>query len=136
MGGAWRQGWTRIGFAGAQGGGGDLVSRAFAADIGKDGVLGQDSLGIRIVRPLRVASGSVGLLLPTQWDYASERVSGWTPQRIALAPTGRETDWEGRYAFRWGGAWVNANAYLRQNPGNIADARDDYGVAIRFSRPF
>ena len=57
-------------------------------------------------------------------------------QRIALAPTGRETDWEGRYAFRWGGAWVNANAYLRQNPGNIADARDDYGVAIRFSRPF
>ncbi len=136
LGGAWRQGWTRIGFAGAQGGGGDLVSRAFAADIGKDGVLGQDSLGIRIVRPLRVASGSVGLLLPTQWDYASERVSGWTPQRIALAPTGRETDWEGRYAFRWGGAWVNANAYLRQNPGNIADARDDYGVAIRFSRPF
>jgi len=134
LGGSLRGGWTQI--AGSLSAAGRLRTAAFAADIGKDGVLGGDSIGLRIAQPMRVAAGGADLTLPTGWDYRTRQVTGWTTQRIDLSPTGREFDAEMRYGRPFIGGWMEGNLYWRLNPGNIAAIPDDQGMALRYSRPF
>ncbi len=138
IGGAWRQGWTaartRIGVDGS----GVIGTNAFAADIARRNFLfGGDSLGLRVSQPLRVTRGSgLDLRLPVLFDYATNSVSDFAVQRLNLAPTGREIDFEARYATTlWGGA-LQTNLYLRRDPGNFAVIRDDIGMALRFSKEF
>ncbi|HEX8420741.1 MAG TPA: S8 family serine peptidase, partial [Sphingomonas sp.] len=136
VGGSLRRGWSQARLSGAIGGTGLLRTGAFDADIGKDGVFGGDSIGLRVAQPLRVASGGIDYRLPTGYDYATELVNAWTIQRLDLAPTGRELDIEARYsAFLIGGA-LHTNLYWRRNPGNIATAPADYGLALRWARGF
>ena len=133
LGGTLRQGWTRALLRGLDGGG-VLRTGAWAADVGKDGLWGGDSFGLRVAQPLRVATGGVDLRLPTAWNYASGSVETWTWQRLALAPGGREIDVEARYARRLAGGDVQTNLFWRHDPGNVAALAPDYGVALRWSR--
>ena len=136
VGGSLRRGWSQARLSGAVGGTGLLHTGAFDADIGKDGVFGGDSIGLRVAQPLRVAAGGIDYRLPTGYDYATEMVDAWTVQRLDLAPAGRELDVEARYsAFLIGGA-LQTNLYWRRQPGNIAAAPADIGLALRWARGF
>ena len=132
-----RQGWTRAHVA-FGGGGGLIRTNAYAADLGKDGVLGSgDSIGLRVAQPLRVArGGGIDLALPTGWDYDTGAVSAWTTQRMSLSPQGHEIDAELRYSRRWLGGEVQTNVFWRRDPGNIAALAPDYGLALRWSAGF
>lgn len=135
VGGTMKQGWTNPqvrGFAG----GGKIRSSAWSVDIGKDGLFGGDSWGLRLAQPLRVSGGGLDLTLPTQWDYATRAVSVWTSQHLSLAPTGRELDLEMRYARPFAGGVVQTNLFWRREPGNWASLPADRGAALRWSKGF
>ncbi|MDB5694693.1 MAG: peptidase [Sphingomonas bacterium] len=117
-------------------GSGKLNTNAWSADVGKTGVFGGDSIGLRIAQPLRVASGGLDLTLPTAWHYATRSVGTYSTQRLNLAPTGRELDLEARYAFALAGGAMHTNLYWRRDPGNVAALADDYGAALRWSFGF
>lgn len=136
IGGQWRNGWTSAAVHAGFDGSGLIRTNAFAADIGKDGVFGGDTMGLRIVQPLRVAAGGIDLSLPTYWDYARGAVTNWTTQRMNLTPQGRELDIEARYARWLGPGTVQTNLYWRRDPGNIAALPDDYGLALRYALGF
>lgn len=136
FGGRWRHGWTTAAVRDGLRGGGRIRTTAFAADLGKDGVFGGDSIGLRIAQPLRVAGGGVDLALPTGYDYASGAVTDWTVQRLNMAPRGRELDVEARYAIGLGAGWLEANAFHRRDPGHIAALPADRGVALRYGFGF
>ena len=135
LGGSMRQGWSTPRLRGLAGGGG-LRTGAWAADIGKDGLFGNDSWGLRLAQPLRVSGGGIDLTLPTYWDYATSSVGTWTTQRLNLAPTGRELDLEMRYARPFAGGIVQTNLFVRRNPGNWASLPADRGAAVRWSLGF
>ncbi|MEH3159115.1 MAG: S8 family serine peptidase [Sphingomonas taxi] len=136
LGGSWRHGWTQAALRGGMSGTGRLATDAFAADIGKDGVFGGDSLGLRIAQPLRVTHGGVAYRLPTNWDYATLAVTDWTTQRLNLAPGGRELDVEARYRVALGFGDLQTNLFWRRDPGHIAALPSDVGGALRWSRAF
>lgn len=132
LGGRVRQGWTR-----AAGHPGDtLRTGAFAADIGKRGLFGDDSAGLGVAQPLRVTSGALRYTLPTLWDYATGSIATWTTQALDLAPTGHELDVEAHYARPGLGGAMQANLFWRRDPGNIAGLPVDYGVALRYAAGF
>ncbi len=133
LGATWRQGWTHASARHGLAGTARLRTTAFAADIGKAGVFGRDSLGLRVAQPLRVARGGIDYRLPTGWDYAGAGVSAWTVQRLNLAPTGREIDMEARYTLPLGPGDLHTNLFWRRDPGNIAALPDDYGLALRWA---
>ena len=94
-----------------------------------------DRLAFRLSQPLRVESGGINLLLPVSWDYAT--LSGsYASQRLNLAPSGREIDaelaWQGEL---WRGH-AAASLFWRRDPGHVANAPDDRGVALRWSAGF
>lgn len=130
-----RQGWTKARLGGLSGGG-RLRTGAFDFDVGRDGVFGDDTLGLRVAQPLRVASGGIDVALPTLWDYASGEVATWTTQRMNLAPTGRELDLELRYGRRLWGGDLHWNLFWRRDPGHHAALPDDRGIAVRFQTGF
>ena len=136
LGGTMRRGWTAAGLRGALSGLGTVRTGAFAADVGKDGMFGTDSIGLRIAQPLRVSRGGIDYALPTGYDYSTLAVTGWTMQRLNLAPTGREIDVEARYSVVLPGGDVQANLFWRRNPGNIAALPADYGLAVRYGVGF
>ncbi len=136
LGGALRLGWTSADVRGGLDGAGRIRTSAFAVDIGKDGVFGGDSAGLRIAQPLRVSKGGIDLALPTHWDYDRLVVDTWTTQRLNLAPTGREIDVEARYGRWLGAGWLDTNLFWRRDPGNITSLPNDYGAAVRYSVAF
>lgn len=137
VGGSVRQGWTAARARGGIGGGGTILTNAFAADVAKDGLFTRDdSFGLRIAQPLRVASGGIDLSLPSYWDYASASVSEWSVQRINLAPAGRELDVETRYARPMLGGLVDTHLFWRRDPGHYDAVADDWGAALRFTLGF
>lgn len=134
LGTGYRVGHTRAVLQGLDGRGA-LKTRAFSADLGKDGVFGHDSFGLRVAQPLRVSKGGIDIALPTYWDYASSTVATWTTQRVNLAPRAREVDVEARYAHALAAGLAQANMFWRTNPGHIASV-PDYGLAVRYSVGF
>ncbi|MGC5795608.1 S8 family peptidase [Sphingomonas sp. NFX23] len=136
IGGSMRQGRTRAAVRGGLSGDGLVRTNAFAADIGKDGVFGHDTLGLRVAQPLRVARGGIDLGLPTYYDYTSGTVTNWTTQRLNLAPQGRELDVELRYGVPALGGGLDTNLFFRRDPGNFAALPNDYGMAMRYSLGF
>ncbi|HKT14184.1 MAG TPA: S8 family peptidase, partial [Allosphingosinicella sp.] len=142
LGGGWgtsasyRRGWTRVSGSGALVGGGALASEAFAMDLSKRGAfVGGDRLELRLMQPLRILSGGLRMSLPTSYDYAT-RTAGFESRLLSLAPGGREIDLEAAYTVALFGGSLSLNSYLRRQPGNIADAGDDVGGAIRFALRF
>ena len=132
--GAYRRGWTSATLTGGIGGTGAIATSAFAVDVGKDGLVGaRDSIGLRVAQPLRVSRGGIDLRTPSEYSYADEQVSGWSHERLNLAPTGRELDIEGRYATPLLGGFVSTDLFWRRDPGNDARIADDLGAALRFT---
>ncbi len=130
---AWRQGWTRLGAAGARQGIDRLQTSAWSFDVARDNLFaGSDSFALRIAQPLRISNGGLNLTLPTGYDYASGTAL-FGVQRLNLAPDGRELDIEAVYALPLFGGSLSANLFWRQEPGNIAASPSDKGAAIRFS---
>ena len=136
LGGSLRRGWSEAHVRHGLNGTGLVRTAAFAADLGKDGVFGGDSIGLRVAQPLRVANGGLDFRLPTLWDYATTSVATWTTQRLNLAPDGREIDVEARYARPFGPGTMQTNVFWRRNPGNIAALPADYGLAVRYGFGF
>jgi Subtilase family len=136
LGGSLRKGWTHARLREGIQGSGLLRTNAWAADIGKDGLFGADSIGVRIAQPLRVAHGGIGLILPQGWDYETLSVTSWSSERINLAPVGREIDYELRYRWNFLAGDVSSNLFLRRQPGNIAAMPSDLGGAVRLSWGF
>jgi subtilisin family serine protease len=136
LGGSARRGWTDAALRGGFSGKGALVTTAYAVDIGKDGVFGGDSIGLRLAQPLRVVRGGIDYLLPTNYDYATRSVDAYTAQFLNLAPTGREIVVEGRYRILTPGGDLQTNLFWRRDPGNVAAQPDDYGLALRYGIGF
>jgi hypothetical protein len=136
LGAALRQGWTRADRSGIIGAGSNFVSRAWSADLARQGVFGRDdSLSVRISQPLRVESGGLALNLPVGYDYATLSPT-YGVRTISLTPSGRELDGEIAWAGRLFGGSAAASLFYRKDPGHIASMPDDTGVALRWSRRF
>ncbi|MEQ1539539.1 MAG: S8 family peptidase, partial [Sphingorhabdus sp.] len=134
--GTYRRGWTRIRAAGLRQNADWLRTEATSIDLTRFGVFSlRDQLALRISQPLRVTSGGINVTLPDSYDYASLSAD-FGDQYISLAPTGQERDLELSYASSLWGGQFGGNLYWRHEPGNIADAAADVGIALRFSRAF
>lgn len=130
--GQWREAWTVADRGGALTRG-RLTSNAFSFDVTHQGKV--DRVGFRLAQPLRVASGVYRLNLPASYDYATSSTA-YAVTNLDLAPHGRELDLEGNYGRGIGSAWIDANLFLRHDPGNIAALPDDVGAAVRVSLSF
>ncbi|NIJ09169.1 hypothetical protein FHS31_002801 [Sphingomonas vulcanisoli] len=129
----WRQGWTHT-----QSGGvllaSDIKSRSASFDLAHVGA--ESRFGLRVALPPRVTAGGLDLWLPTSYDYTTGAI-GFSNARIGLAPQGQERDVEANFGTRIPGAgWLDANVFLRMQPGNIAAAGNDVGSAVRYSVSF
>lgn len=133
IGATWRQGFTRIGAAGARQGVDRLQTSAWSFDVARDNLFAPaDSLALRIAQPLRISNGGLNLTLPNGYDYATGTAQLGV-QRLNLAPDGRELDIEAAYARPLFGGLFSANLFWRREPGNIAASPEDMGGALRFS---
>ncbi len=136
LGAAYRRGWTRIGAGGLRNGADWLQTQAWSFDVSRDQIFSaRDGLSLRVSQPLRVAKGGFNLTLPTGYDYATGTTQ-YGVSRFNLAPDGRETDAEVSYHLAVAGGFLGTNLYWRQQPGNVAIAPDDIGMAVRFTRGF
>ena len=136
LGGDWRRGFTHARGGAVVAGGSNLASSGWAIDLARSGLFQRgDSLGLRLSRPLRVNSGGLSLWLPTHWDYASKTATSGLG-RIALVPSGQETDaelaWRGTL---WGGQ-ARASLYWRDQPGHVAALSPEQGAAISWTGSF
>jgi hypothetical protein len=129
----WRQGWTR-----ATGGlgGGLMRSDAWSVEAGKRGLFGGDRIDLRLSQPLRVSGGGLDLRLPSHWDYVGEQVDGWSVQRLALSPSGRETRFELRHALALGPGEWSTHLFWRRDPGHVATLPDERGLAMKYGLAF
>ncbi|MBV9929615.1 MAG: S8 family serine peptidase [Alphaproteobacteria bacterium] len=142
LGGGWsatagyRRGWTSLAGAAGLARAGRLVTDAWSFDIAKSGVFRPgDRFALRLMQPLRVASGGFTLSVPVSYDYGTLQ-AGYGDRFFNLAPTGREIDLEAAYGVPLLGGQLTANAFARRQPGNIAALAPDLGGALRFSRGF
>ncbi|GAA4643041.1 hypothetical protein GCM10023115_10010 [Pontixanthobacter gangjinensis] len=136
IGGALRQGFTRVRRSGLIAGGSDFSSRAWSVDIMRGNIFERgDSLGLRVSQPLRVSGGGLNLALPIAYDYATESAI-FGNRRLSLAPEGREImaelAWRGQL---WGGSTA-ASIFYRQQPGHVAASPDDAGAAFKWNTAF
>jgi hypothetical protein len=134
--GDWRRGMTYARGGPVIAGGSRLASAGWSLDLGRTGVFQRgDSLALRVSRPLRVTSGGLSLLLPEAWNYATARPT-MALERLALVPSGRETDAElAWHGLLWGGE-ASASAYWRDQPGHVASLPAEKGVAISWAKGF
>lgn len=131
-----RQGYTRAQRTGFIAGGSDFASNGWAVDVTRSGVFEKgDRIGLRVAQPLRVSGGGLKLDLPVSYDYATES-AGYGTRNVSLSPTGREIVSE----LRWSGPLLDgqagASVFYRHQPGHIADAPADAGIAATWSMQF
>lgn len=114
---------------------GTLRSTAWEGEVSRAHLLGNDRLSLRIAQPLRVVRGTASLLVPVSYDYATS-LTGFAARTANLAPSGRQIDVEAVYSIAVGSGSLDANLYLRRDPGNIATRADDLGAALRYAVAF
>jgi hypothetical protein len=133
----YRLGWTAIPAGAGLAESGRLATDAWSVDLAKTGALRPgDRFALRLMQPLRVRSGGLGLRVPTSYSYDT-RSAGYESRFFNLAPTGREIDLEAAYGFDLlGTGHLSANAFARRHPGNVAELDADLGAAIRFTLGF
>lgn len=133
LGAAARYGVTRADGGSARGG---IATNAIAMDLTRTGVFQSgDTFGFRLAQPLRVSGGGLDLHLPVDYDYATESAIFGT-RRLSLSPQGREVTGELAWSGGVWGGWAGASLFYRRQPGHIAAAPDDAGVAVSWSRGF
>lgn len=129
-------GLTRIDSGAVAARGARLVSSSWSVDLSREGVLADgDRLAFRLSQPLRVERGGLELNLPVAWDYATQSAT-FARVPLSLAPKGRELDAELAWATALWGGDASASVFFRKDPGHFANAADDGGVAVRWSRGF
>jgi len=134
--GSLRQGRTSVARGGVMSRAGQLRSTAWSLDAVKASVFArQDSVGLRLSQPLRIARGGFALTLPVAYDYASGQTS-FAERSISLAPKGRERDVEAYWSMPLAAGAVTANLFYRKDPDHIRALQDDAGAAIRVSWGF
>jgi hypothetical protein len=135
LGASWRQGWTHADTGGIVTGG-LIKTRAWSLDIQHCNVFGgDDSWALRLARPLRVVRGGLALNVAQDYDYAT-LTTRFAAGRFNLTPTGHELDLESAYSRPFAGGALTTNVYWRRDPGNVSNAPDDLGAALRYSRNF
>ncbi|WP_338243294.1 S8 family serine peptidase [Aurantiacibacter hainanensis] len=136
LGAAWRQGFTTLRSASLLADGSRLGSQAWSVDLQREGVLhAGDRLALRLSQPLRVASGGLRMNLPVSFSYET-LTPEYAVRTLQLAPEGREFTGELAWIGQlWGGS-AAASLFVRREPGHYAEAPDDIGAALRWSRRF
>lgn len=133
---AWRSGFTRAPSSGAMVEAGRLTTNAFSFDLARtDAFAAGDQLAVRISQPLRVTGGGFVMNVPTSYDYATG-TTGFGRHLFGLVPKGREIDYEVSYAAPLFAGSVSANAFVRTQPGHVAERGSDIGAAFRFMSAF
>ena len=136
LGASLRQGMTRAHSGGLVAGGSTMRSAAWSLDLVRENTLRRgDAFGFRLSQPLRVEAGGLSLNLPVDYDYATQETQ-FGIRTLSLAPSGREVMGELNWRTPlWGGGF-SASAFYRRQPGHYAQAPDDQGLLVRFSRGF
>ncbi len=133
---AWRQGLSRARAGGLIATGSSLASSSWSIDAARSNLFSSDdSLSLRLSQPLRVSGGGINFNLPVAYDYDT-LTSSQGVRHLSLAPTGRELDAELAWRGRLGGGWATGSLFYRRQPGHIATAPDDKGVAFSWSAAF
>ncbi len=131
-----RMGMTRALSGGLIAEGSRFRSVGYSMDVGKRGVLQDaDRLGFRLSSPLRVTSGGLNFDLPVSYDYGTESAE-FALRRVSLAPDGHEMMGELAWRGRALDSMLAASVFYRSEPGHVANAPDDRGVLLRWSRGF
>jgi len=136
LGAAARGGFTRARPGAVIAPGSELLTSAWAFDVGRTGVItASDSLMLRISQPLRVEAGGLRLNLPV--DYSYETLTATQGIRtLALTPQGREIAAE----LAWRGSLFGGSGLVslfhRREPGHHADLPGDTGLAVSWERAF
>ena len=129
----YRRGWTSLAGTGPLVEKGRLRTEAFAFDLSRAGLFAaSDRLAVRLMQPLRVASGGFDLDMPVGYDYATG-TARLERRFFNLAPTGREIDYEVAYGLELLGGRLDVNGFLRTDPGHVEAMGNDIGAAIRFT---
>jgi hypothetical protein len=130
---SYRRGWTNVSGTGQLVQGGRLGTQAFSADLSKSQIFADDDrLSFRFAQPLRVVNGGFDLYLPVSYDYGTGHAS-FENRFMGLSPRGRELDYELAYGRSMFGGYLDLNAFLRTDPGNVEAMRNDVGAAVRFN---
>jgi len=133
---AWRQGVTRPDAGARLADRAAILTSSFAVDLSRNGWLAAgDRLALRLAQPLRVSRGELAFDLPVDYDYASASAL-FARRTLNLAPHGRELTGEMTYQLPLGPGYLGANAFYRRDPGHIAAAGDDVGLALRYGFSF
>jgi hypothetical protein len=113
-----------------------VQSDSFAVALTADSVVNADDrLTLAVSQPVRVASGSANLTVPTGVDGAG--AVQYASQRVNLTPTGRQIDVQAGYAVA-----ISNNETLglstvgTLNPGHDASADTAYSVGVRYTKKF
>lgn len=132
----YRRGFTRAEAGGIVAAGSQFQSSAWSVDVARRGFLGaNDTLGLRLSQPLRVASGGLALAVPVGYDYATQSAQ-MGARLLSLSPSGRELTGEVRWHAPLARGDVSASLFYRKDPGHIADLPDDKGAALRWQTKF
>ena len=133
MGAHYRRGWTSVSASGGLVESGRLESHAFAFDVAKLGILHPgDRLAFRFAQPLRVIGGGLSLNVPVNYDYKTGATS-FGQRFLGLSPRGREFRYEVAYGSGLLGGYVDLNAFMRTDAGNVEAMKRDVGAAVRFT---
>ena len=136
LGGAFRLGQTRADRVGLISSGSNFASNAWSFDVSRRSMFqAGDSFGFRVTQPLRVEKGGLSLNLPVAYEYSTESAI-FDRRAISLSPGGREVMSELAWSGAMFGGNTSASLFYRRQPGHIATASDDAGVAIKWNRGF
>ena len=115
---------------------GDVATNSFSLGAEMERVRSDnDKLGFLISQPLRVSSGRADLTLPI--DVATDGSTLYDQQRLNLAPTGRELDFETYYHVKLTDkSQLGMNAIFKINPNNDNTASNDATVIGKYQRVF
>ncbi len=115
---------------------GGLLTTEWHVALEKSGLLGRDSLGLRLSQPLRVDGGTATLAVPTSFSYASLTAQN-SLRSVSLVPDARELDVELAYRWNTGSVGdVQLNLFGRMNPGHQRRVKEDIGAALQWQWRF
>ncbi|MCG6871279.1 MAG: S8 family serine peptidase [Gammaproteobacteria bacterium] len=112
-----------------------LRSRTFGLSLNGHGLWrADDRAGIALTRPLRVHDGYVDLEVPVGQDIRGAIRSEW--ERVALNPTGAETDLEIYYHAPLGKGRIGAYLLYQNQPWHNEQLNDAVSAFFVFQQPF
>ncbi|MGE5503561.1 MAG: hypothetical protein ACM31L_03975, partial [Actinomycetota bacterium] len=110
----------------------DVGSRAYGVGLATTGAVQDgDRLGLAVSRPLKVVAGSASLDVPVGRSMDGTVLT--ESQRVALSPSGTETDFEVTWSMPLEGPQsLVVGGMMMLEPGNVADADIGYGAGLKY----